>query len=95
MHDVVGLVSQRLQQVGRFQAAAELHEGIDDVQGAGGWLGGVGWGCCAPNDRNASLQQFCLRCFACTCVVHYRAYSRMVACHFLLAVVLSPCAVRL
>ena len=32
MHDVVNIVSQRLQEISRFQAAAELHEGIDDVQ---------------------------------------------------------------
>lgn len=34
MHDVVNLASARLQEVGRHEAAGELHEGIDDVQGA-------------------------------------------------------------
>ncbi|MEW5300130.1 MAG: hypothetical protein WDW38_002966 [Sanguina aurantia] len=34
MHDVVNTVSARLVDIQRFQAAAELHEGIDDVQGA-------------------------------------------------------------
>ncbi len=34
MHDVVAVVSGKLQDVGRHQAAGELHEGIDDVQGA-------------------------------------------------------------
>ncbi|KAJ9515621.1 hypothetical protein QJQ45_021684, partial [Haematococcus lacustris] len=34
MHDVISLASSKLQQVGRHQAAAEIHEGIDDVQGA-------------------------------------------------------------
>ncbi len=33
MHDVVALASSKLQEVGRHQAAGELHEGIDDVQG--------------------------------------------------------------
>jgi hypothetical protein len=33
MHDVVGLVSERLVEIGRHQAAAELFEGVDDLQG--------------------------------------------------------------
>ncbi|GMH45662.1 hypothetical protein BSKO_13619 [Bryopsis sp. KO-2023] len=34
MNHVVATVSQRLISIDRFEAAAELHEGIDDVQGA-------------------------------------------------------------
>ncbi len=34
MHDVISVVSQKLLDVGRFQAAADLHESIDDFQGA-------------------------------------------------------------
>lgn len=33
MHDVVTIASERLQQAGRFQAAAELHEGIGNAKG--------------------------------------------------------------
>ena len=33
MHEVVGAVSERLLSIGRIQAAAELHEAVDDVQG--------------------------------------------------------------
>ena len=36
LHDVVGIVSQRLQEIQRFAAAGELHESVDDVQG--GWV---------------------------------------------------------
>jgi hypothetical protein len=35
LHDVVGVVSQRLMEIRRFQAAGELHESVDDVQGEG------------------------------------------------------------
>ena len=34
MKDVVNTVSERLQEIGRHQAAGELHESIDDAQGA-------------------------------------------------------------
>mmetsp|Transcript_26109 Transcript_26109/g.57041 ORF Transcript_26109/g.57041 Transcript_26109/m.57041 type:complete len:1764 (+) Transcript_26109:195-5486(+) len=34
MHDVINVVSQRLSEIQRYQAAAELHESIDDIQGA-------------------------------------------------------------
>jgi hypothetical protein len=33
LHDVIGIVSQRLQEIQRFAAAGELHESVDDVQG--------------------------------------------------------------
>ena len=33
MHDVINMVTQRLIEIKRFQAAAELHESIDDAQG--------------------------------------------------------------
>uniref|UniRef100_A0A7S3QV19 Intraflagellar transport protein 172 homolog n=1 Tax=Dunaliella tertiolecta TaxID=3047 RepID=A0A7S3QV19_DUNTE len=34
MHDVINAASLKLQEVGRFQAAADLHESVDDFQGA-------------------------------------------------------------
>lgn len=34
MKDVVNTVSERLQEIGRHQAAGDLHENIDDSQGA-------------------------------------------------------------
>eukprot|EP00798_Chlamydomonas_sp_ICE-L_P014195 gene14195-20165_t len=34
VHDVINLVTQRLIDIQRYQAAAELHESIDDIQGA-------------------------------------------------------------
>ncbi|CAD7702008.1 unnamed protein product [Ostreobium quekettii] len=34
LHHVVDTVSHNLMRIGRYEAAAELHEGIDDVQGA-------------------------------------------------------------
>ncbi|KAF5830572.1 intraflagellar protein IFT172 [Dunaliella salina] len=34
MHDVISAVSLKLQEIGRFQAAADLHESVDDFQGA-------------------------------------------------------------
>jgi hypothetical protein len=33
MHEVVSAVSERLLSIGRAQAAAELHEAVDDMQG--------------------------------------------------------------
>ncbi len=33
-YDVVDLVSRKLVEIGRFQAAGELHESVDDAQGA-------------------------------------------------------------
>ncbi len=34
MHDIINAVTERLVGIERFQAAAELHESIDDIQGA-------------------------------------------------------------
>lgn len=48
MKDVVGTVSERLQEIGRHQAAGELHESIDDVQV------GVGKGHLPPIDYGTS-----------------------------------------
>lgn len=33
IHDVIAVVSRKLQEIDRFQAAAELHESVDDIKG--------------------------------------------------------------
>jgi hypothetical protein len=40
--DIVALAATKLQEVGRFEAAGELHESITDPQGEGGREGGRG-----------------------------------------------------
>jgi intraflagellar transport protein 172 len=34
MHDVIGVVSHKLIEIQRYQIAGELHESVDDIQGA-------------------------------------------------------------
>jgi hypothetical protein len=47
MHEVVAAVAQLLVGIGRVAAAAELQEGINDIQGTGVlWCIQVRGGCC-------------------------------------------------